>query len=176
MSPEEPGSKEDNSGQMDLYLEKGPDDNTLERMRQVAGSSEQTPFEADLSAVELGALAHSAEEIERVLARGRHRAKEELKKRGASKLATVEGCKVYGRTQILSGSGVQNFHRGANKKEAFYIGMDVRPDGASAYSGDYERQVQRFGRHIERNYPGYLVSWDGRVDHPVNLWVPISKL
>lgn len=71
---------------------------------------------------------------------------------------------------------MKSFHRGASEQEAFYIGIDVRPDGADAYSESYGQGVLSFGRKIERKYPGYLVTWDGRIDHPVNMWVPISAL
>lgn len=174
MPAEEPQA--DNPGQLDLYLEKAPDDNTLERMRQVAASKAEKPFEADIPSAELGQLIDHGELMEGILRTGTHRIRQELEKRGAAKLAEVKGCETYGRVQLLSGRGMKSFHTGANEKEAFYVGMDVRPQGASVYSGNYEGQVERFGRKIEREYPGYLVTWDGRPDHPVNLWVPISKL
>ena len=112
----------------------------------------------------------------RVLRTGNYRVKEELKRRGVEKLKTIPGCTTYGIPQILEGSSMKNFHPEANVKEAFYIGIDVRTDGVSAYDKAYPERVISFGRRMERQHPGYLVHWDGRVDHPITMWVPISAL
>lgn len=174
MPVEEPQA--DDPRQLDLFPEETRDEGTMKRMRQVAGSPTENPFEARLKSAELGQLLAHGERMEEVLRTGTHRMREELKKRGEAKLAEVKDCRTYGRTQLLDGPGMKEFHPNANEKETFYIGMDVHIDGASAYAPNYEGQVSFFGRKIEREYPGYLVTWDGRIDHPVNLWVPIGKL
>ncbi|MEK7547602.1 MAG: hypothetical protein AAB540_01775, partial [Patescibacteria group bacterium] len=115
--------------QLGLYLEKGPDNDTLKDMRAITDSSDEEPFERDLDTKKLGNLALQGEEMERVLRSGNYRVAEELKRRGEEKLKEVTGCKVYGRTQILKGEGMKSFHRGANEKESFYVGMDVHADG-----------------------------------------------
>lgn len=170
--PEEP----DDGRQLDLYLEQGPDDDTLKQMRAIIASPEKDPFERELGAKGLGALALKGEEMESVLRNGNHRVREELKRRGEEKLKLVKGCGIYGNAQILDGKGMKSFHRGANEKESFYVGMDVRINDASVYKPNYEGVVRVFGRTIEREYPGYLVTWDGKYDHPVNLWIPVSAI
>ena len=160
--------------QLGLYLEKGPDNDTLKDMRAITDSSDEEPFERDLDTKKLGNLALQGEEMERVLRSGNYRVAEELKRRGEEKLKEVTGCKVYGRAQILPGTCVRGFNPGANEKESFYVGLDVHIDGTSAYDTNYVNRVNSFARRIEREYPGYLVTWDGRIDHPVNLWIPVS--
>lgn len=172
-----PEIEEPESGrQLDLYLDKGPDDETLKMMRAITASPENDPFERELGPKELGVLALKGEEMESVLRSGTHRIREELKRRGEEKLKLVQGCSVYGQVQILTGDGMKSFNRGANGKESFYVGMDVHIDGASVYKPNYEGAVRVFGRTMEREYPGYLVTWDGRYDHPVNLWMPVSAI
>lgn len=162
--------------QLGLYLEKGPDDDTLKDMRAITASPETSPFERDLDAKKLADLALKGEEMEQVLQSGNYRVREELKRRGAEKLGQVTGCNIYGRSQILDGRSMKNVHHGANEKESFYVGADVHIDGASVYEPNYNVSVSLFGKRIEREYPGYLVTWDGRYDHPVNLWIPVSAI
>lgn len=176
MSAESEEPQADDPRQLDLFPEATQDEGTMRKMRQVVGSPLEKPFEADLPSAELGRLLAHGDVMESVLRVGIHKMREELKRRGEAKLAEVQGCRTYGRTQLLDGPDMKEFHPNANEKETFYVGMDVHPDGASAYASNYEGQVSFFGRKIEREYPGYLVTWDGRHDHPVNLWVPVSKL
>lgn len=176
MPTEAPEPQEDDSRQLGLYLEGAPDDRTLERMRQVAGSPAENPFEAELPTADLAQLAAHGEEMKKVLETGVRKIREELERRGEAKLAEVKGCSTYGRTQILSGTGMKTFNIGANEREAFYVGMDIRIESASGYDRNYLNMVHVFAEKIQRDYPGYLVTWDGKSDHPVNLWVPISKL
>lgn len=129
-----PEKEEPESGrQLDLYLEKGPDDETFKKMRVITASPEKDPFERELGAKELGVLTLKGEEMESVLRNGNYRLRKELKRRGEEKLKLARGCRIYGNAQILDHKGMKMFNSQANEKESFYVGMDVRIDGASVY-------------------------------------------
>lgn len=105
------------------------------------------------------------------------RARAELKRRGLEKVKTVQGCEVrMGRVQILTGEGMKSFNRGANEKESHYVGVEIGFPGVSAYDRDYPDRVHRASERFERANPKYLITWDGRHDHPINLWIPISEI